>query len=30
VPDDLVIRAVPYPCWRCKRDDVAVALLHLR
>jgi hypothetical protein len=25
----LVIRAIPYPCWKCSHEDVAVAAIHL-
>jgi hypothetical protein len=25
----LVIRAIPYPCWKCSHEDVAVAAIHV-
>jgi hypothetical protein len=25
----LVVRGIPYPCWRCHHDDLAVAVIHL-
>ena len=25
----LVIRAIPYPCWKCTYDDVAVGAIHV-